>query len=84
MKVVTEYPPLMDECSLANVYASKLTGLWDMENELMGGPLVGYAILDEERNRVIYLYGFVFAPGKNKRNYVRQIDAIINSLSIHP
>ncbi|MDP6908913.1 MAG: DUF4837 family protein [Flavobacteriales bacterium] len=80
MKVVTEYPPLMDESSLADVYASKLVGLWDMEKELMGGPLVAYAVLDKQRSQVIYLYGFVFAPGKNKRNYVRQIDAIINSL----
>ncbi len=82
MKVVTEYPPKLDESSVANVYASKLTGLWDMEKELMGGPMVTYAFLDKERNRVTYLYGFVFAPGKNKRNYVRQLDAIINSLEI--
>lgn len=74
-----EYPPRLTETSIADKYAAKLTGLWNIKGALMGGPYVCYAFLNVEENRVYYLHGFVFAPGKNKRNYLRQIEAIIRS-----
>jgi len=82
MQTYTEYPLIISEATLAEVYATKLTGLWRVEGALMGGPFVTYALLEEDRNRVIYLCGFVFAPGKKKRNYLRQVDAIITSLEL--
>lgn len=84
MQTYLEYPPIIKETSLADIYATKLTGLWRVEGALMGGPFVTYALLDESRNRVIYLCGFVFAPGKKKRNYLRQVDAIVGSLVVLP
>jgi hypothetical protein len=74
-----EYPPRFTETSINSKYASKLTGLWNIEGALMGGPFVTYAFLNSEGNSVYYLHGFVFAPGKNKRNYLRQVEAIIRS-----
>lgn len=82
MTTYLEYPPLFEETVLADEYASSLKGLWNIEGALMGGPFVTYALLDKPRNRVIYLHGFVFAPGKNKRNYLRQVESIINSLEL--
>jgi hypothetical protein len=79
MGLYEEYPPIFSETSIGSLYASKLTGLWRVERALMGGPFVCYAMLDQEEKHVIYIYGFVFAPGKKKRNYVRQVDAILNS-----
>lgn len=74
-----EYPPRLNETSIDSKYASKLTGLWNIEGALMGGPFVTYAFLNPEGNKVYYLHGFVFAPGKDKRNYLRQVEAIIRS-----
>lgn len=79
MSLYEEYPPIFSETSIGNLYASKLTGLWRVEGALMGGPFVCYAMLDPSEKHVIYIYGFVFAPGKKKRNYVRQVDAILSS-----
>ena len=79
MTTYVEYPPMLSETSISGNYASKLVGLWNIEGALMGGPFVSYAFLNPEGNRVYYLHGFVFAPGKNKRNYLRQVDAIIRS-----
>lgn len=81
MSVYTDYPPLFEETAIDGRYASKLVGMWTVEGALMGGPFVGYATLDPTETRVIYLHGFVYAPGKNKRNYVRQVDAILNSVT---
>jgi hypothetical protein len=82
MKIYREYPVQFAETELAGVYASELRGLWDLEGGIMGGPFVCKAVLDQPRNRVIYVYGFLFAPGKDKRNYLRQTEAIMNSLQI--
>lgn len=79
MTTFMEYPPKVEESTNAGAYASKLVGLWNVEGALMGGPLVSYAFLDPTEKRVYYLHGFVFAPGKNKRNYLRQVEAIIKS-----
>lgn len=82
MKVYRDYPVEFSEAELAGVYASELRGLWNLEGAIMGGPFVCKAVLDQPRNRVIYLHGFIFAPGKDKRNYFRQVEAMINSLEI--
>ncbi|MCB0754851.1 MAG: DUF4837 family protein [Flavobacteriales bacterium] len=79
MTTFKEYPPKLTETSIASNYASKLIGLWNIEGALMGGPFVSYAFLNAEGTRVYYLHGFVFAPGKDKRNYLRQVEAIIRS-----
>ena len=79
MTTYLEYPPQLVESSISGKYASRLVGLWNVEGALMGGPFVSYAMLDASGKRVIYLHGFVFAPSKDKRNYLRQVDAILNS-----
>ncbi|MGB0368779.1 MAG: DUF4837 family protein [Flavobacteriales bacterium] len=82
MSIYTDYPPAFNETSITGKYAAKLTGLWDVDGALMGGPFVCYAMLDPTETTVTYVHGFVFAPGKKKRNYLRQVDAILNSVSV--
>lgn len=83
MSTFMEYPPRLKETALSGKYATKLIGLWHIERALMGGPFVSYAFLDPSEKTVYYVHGFVFAPGKNKRNYLRQVDAILNSTVAH-
>jgi hypothetical protein len=61
----------------------KICGLWNTINYAMGGSYTAYAIPDSKHQRIIYLYGFVYAPTLKHRNYLRQLDAIINSLEIN-
>ncbi len=63
-------------------YAADLRGLWRVENDFMGGPFVMLAELDLNRQRVVVVDGYVYAPSKNKRNYVRQIEAILYSMKL--
>jgi hypothetical protein len=79
MKINTVYPVQYTETELADRYASELRGLWDLEGGIMGGSFVCRALLDERFNRVIYVHTFLFAPGKDKRNYMRQLEAILAS-----
>ena len=79
-----EYGPFFSQYMLrGKQYAAELRGLWKMENGIsMGGPFVSITTLDEKRNKVVTVEGFVFAAGLEKRNYLRQVEAIVLSLEI--
>lgn len=63
-------------------FAMEIRGLWRAENDFMGGPFISLSKVDEVRNRVVTVEGFVFAPKKNKRNLLRQVEAIVYSMKI--
>jgi hypothetical protein len=48
----------------------------------MGGPFISLVQLDEKRNKIITVDGFVFAPAHKKRELIRQMEAILYSLKI--
>ncbi len=64
-------------------YTSEMRGLWRLENDYMGGPYISIAELDAANQRVIVAFGYVYAPSKNKRNYLRQVEAMIYSLKLN-
>jgi len=82
MKTEDLYPVVLTEYNKDDHYYVELRGLWKLENAFMGGPYISLTTLDEKRNRVVTVDGFVYAPSLNKRNYVREIEAIIHTLSI--
>ncbi len=64
-------------------YCAEVRGLWRMMNgAAMGGPFYSHTRLDEINQRVITIEGFVFAPGKNKRNAIRQLEAVVYSAKL--
>ena len=84
MTTEKEFLPLFSEYSLrGSRYVAELRGLWKMADGIsMGGPFVSITTLDEKRNRVVTVEGFVYAAGFTKRNLLRQAEAIIYSLEI--
>lgn len=61
-------------------YAADIRGLWRVENDFMGGPFIMLAELDVSGQRVVVADGYVYAPGKDKRNLTRQVEAMVYSL----
>ena len=61
-------------------YCGILRGLWRMEGgDMMGGPFVSYARVDEQNQRVIVTEGFVYEPRKEKKNYIRRLEAALQT-----
>lgn len=60
-------------------YAVLMKGLWVTEKDFMAGPFVLNVVLDAQQNRLFYMMGYVYAPDENKRNYLRQVEAILFS-----
>lgn len=63
-------------------YAFEVRGLWDMKNDAMGGPFVSHARVDRANGRVIVVEGFVYNPGKLKRDQVRKLNAALYTLKL--
>jgi len=65
-------------------FAYLMHGLFGMRGAKMGGPFVSLTTVDEERGRVVTVEGFVYAPQFDKREYVRELEAVLFSLRIDP
>lgn len=65
--------------SINGHYAMQLRGLWRTNTRSMGGPFVGYAIIDESMGRLYYIEGFAYAPGQNKREMMRELDVVLHT-----
>ena len=48
----------------------------------MSGPYELNVVLDVEFQRVIYMMGYVYYPNEEKRDMMKQVDAILNTMVI--
>ncbi|MCA1741058.1 MAG: DUF4837 family protein, partial [Bacteroidales bacterium] len=58
----------------------EMRGLWTLEGGFMGGPFISYAFIDEETSRAVVVTGFVYAPKEEKRELLRQVEALMYTL----
>ena len=66
--------------------AVELRGLWIYEGDIFvggGGPFVQYSILNEAKNEIITVSGYVYGPKYEKREYIRELDAVLNTIIIN-
>jgi hypothetical protein len=78
MTTEKEFTPQFSEYLKGNKHMAEMRGLWKTEKGVsMGGPFISISLLDEANKQVITVEGFVFAAGFNKRNYMRQLEAIL-------
>lgn len=83
MVVAEEYSPtISDRIDFKGMFAVRTKGLWRLEGDFMGGPFVSYTFVDEKRNKVITIDGYVYAPNKPKRDLLIQTETIIQSLKL--
>lgn len=58
-------------------YAVKSRGLWKISDNSGGGPFISYMIVDEGQQMLYYIEGYVYAPSTKKKNFIRELDAIL-------
>lgn len=73
-------PPVFNIFNHNGNYASEMRGLWKVEKDYMGGPYVSISELDATKKRIVAIEGSVYAPRYDKRNYLRQVEAMIYSM----
>jgi len=62
------------------IYTVQINGLWQTEKSYMGGPYVNHTIVDTQRGQMVTGIGFVFYPNRDKRQMVRQLEAILYTM----
>ncbi|MCQ2606560.1 MAG: DUF4837 family protein [Bacteroidales bacterium] len=60
-------------------YTVQLRGRWRVENDFMAGPFTSYSFCNPEKNTIVTIEGYVYYPNKEKRNFMRQLQAICRS-----
>ncbi len=78
MKVSQEFiPPVFTVMNDFNGgYAMETRGLWEVENDFMGGSFLSYTFVNTKTNKVITLDGYIYNPNNDKKNYLRHLESI--------
>ena len=83
-QMVTEeaYSPYFSKTILIGNKTYETKGTWQMKNDFMSGPFINYAIFDNANRRILVLEGFCYAPSKEKRDLMFELESIIKSIQI--
>ena len=81
-RMITEeaYSPYFSKVKFNTKKAFETRGTWEMENDFMSGPFINYCIFDYTRGRILILEGFCYAPSKEKRDLMFELESIIKSV----
>ncbi len=62
----------------------KMSGFWNVEKDFMGGPFRNFTTIDVANNRVVCVDLYVYSPepSKGQRNYIKQLNSIINTIRL--
>lgn len=76
------YSPYFSRTTLAGNKCYETKGTWQMKNDFMSGPFINYVIFDKAHRRLLVLEGFCYAPSKEKRDLMFELESIIKSIQI--
>ena len=81
-RMITEeaYAPYLSNTKLSGKITYETKGTWELKNDFMSGPYINYSITDFANDRMLVLEGFCYAPSKEKRNLMFELEAIIKSI----
>lgn len=74
--------PRYEEIVFKDQFAAEIRGLWKMENDFMGGPFYMLTFYDEANQRIVTVDGYAYAPYFGKREYIREVEAIVKTITI--
>ncbi|NET35891.1 MAG: DUF4837 family protein [Cyanothece sp. SIO1E1] len=75
-----DLPMFTSVITLNNKYTLEARGIWEMVNDFMGGAFISYLIHNPEKEELLFVDGFVYAPGKEKRNFMQQLEFIMSTV----
>ena len=72
----------VEDATVHGKYAQVARGLWKVQGDRMGGPIVSHSRVDEVNGRVIVAEAFVYAPEMLKRDLIRRMEAALYTLQL--
>ena|GEM_PF-228318 len=81
MTICREVPPQAQQSDINNQFAMELRGLWETQNDQMGGPFLAYLMPDPSRKHLLVQFAYVYHPNQPKRDLLMQMETIMRSVS---
>ncbi|MBK9291554.1 MAG: DUF4837 family protein [Bacteroidetes bacterium] len=76
------FPPrVVNTTNYVTPFAAEMRGMWNVVGDFMAGPFLSYTFPDDRIGRLITVEGFVYLPNKPKRDHLRQLEAILYTMS---
>lgn len=75
-----DLPLFVENVRVNGQFGIEARGIWDIENDFMGGPFLSYLILNPDTNELLFIDGFVHAPSKGKRDFMQQLAYVLKSV----
>ncbi len=78
----TDLPLFTESTELNGAYAIEGRGIWEIENDFLAGPFVSYLLNDTLDNELVLIDGFVYAPGRKKRDLMEEVVQVIRTANV--
>lgn len=75
-----DLPMFTKNVDFDDLFAIEAKGIWELNNDYMGGPFISYLVHNPSNNELYLLDGFVFAPSKKKRELMQYLEHILNTV----
>ncbi len=75
-----DLPMFVKNVQINDFFAVEAKGIWELNNDYMGGPFISYLVHNPNNNALYLLDGFVFAPSKKKRELMQYLEHILNTV----
>lgn len=76
------YAPYLSHIKIDGRKTYETKGTWELKGDFMSGPFINYAIKDKANKRILVIEGFCYAPSKEKRDLMHELEAICKSVKI--
>jgi len=80
MTTENAYTAFFGKAKVASLNSFETKSIWQVKDAFMSGPFINYWIQDTINNRYLVAEGFVFAPSVQKRDYIFELESIIQSI----
>lgn len=71
--------PTVEYMRYNNKSFAEIRGLWDVENDYMGGPFMAHVLYSPDGKYMLGIEGFVYAAKFDKLQYIRDVEAVVYS-----
>ena len=72
-------PPTVEYIRYRGRHIAQTRGFWEVKGDFMGGPFVSHSFYSQDGKDIIVVEGWVYAPGTDKRQYLRQVESTVYS-----
>ena len=81
-RMITEksFAPFVSKTTINGRPTFETKGNWELSNDFMSGPFLNYGMIDQTNKRILVVEGFCYAPAKQKRDLLFELETIAKSI----